>query len=138
MKGVSAAVFLAGFSLSLAACHNPGPAEADGGGSGAVDAVRLTAEPVPAIKQGDAHSVKVTVERGKDFHGPIRLEVKGEEKVLASVDRPVLKDGDPAAVNVRIRPADDAPEGEHKVTLTATPGDGPPATVELKVKVVKK
>lgn len=142
MKGVSAGVILVGFALAPAACDNRGPANGagatGGGGAGVVDTVRLTSESVPPIKQGDAHSVKVTVERGKGVHGPIRLEVRGEEKVLASVDRPVLKDGDSAAVNVRIRPADDAPEGEHKVALTATPGTGPPTTLELKVKVVKK
>ena len=141
MKGVSAVVILAGFAFGPAGCSHSGPADgasSGGGGSGDVSTVRLTAEPVPPIKQGDAHSVKVTVERGKDYRGPIRLEVKGEEKLLANVDRPVLKDGDPTDVNVRIRPADDAPEGEHKVTLTATPGDGPSTTLELKVKVVKK
>ena len=109
----------------------PAATTAPGWGTGTDNSFKLTGGTIPnAIKQGDTESVKVTLDRGKNFHQTVKLEAKGPDKVHATLDRTTVKDGESPDVNVKIHPADDAPAGDYKVTVTGTPDTGtrPPRT----------
>lgn len=136
MQKLFAAAFCATFALAPIAC-NKSP---EGGTPGTDDSFKLAGgTPIPnAIKQGDTESVKVSVERGKNFHKSVRLEAKGPEKIHVSLDRNLVKDGESPDVNVKVHPADDAAAGDYKVTVTGTTDNGSPTNLELTVKVTKK
>jgi uncharacterized membrane protein len=110
-----------------------------GGIPGTDDSFKLEGGKTPiSIKQGDSQSVKITVDRGKNFHKSVRLSAEPAEKITASFDRDLVKDGEPQDVNVKIHPAEDAPPGDYTVTLTGSSDTGSPARLRLAVKVVKK
>ena len=134
-RRIRSIVLLASFALTPMAC-NKSP---EGGTPGTDQSFKLAGGTIPnAIKQGDSESVKVTVERGKAFHQPVRLEAKGSENVSASVDRNLVKDGESPDVNVRIHPTENAAPGDYKVLVIGTTDHGTPTNLELTVKVVKK
>jgi uncharacterized membrane protein len=111
----------------------------EGGAPGTDNSFKLSGGTIPnSIKPGDAESVKVSVERGKNFHDSVRLEAKAPEKIHATLDRNLVKDGESPDVNVRIHPNEDAAPGDYKVTVTGTSDHGSPTNLELTVKVVKK
>jgi uncharacterized membrane protein len=91
-----------------------------------------------SIKPGDTESVKVTVQRGKDFHKNVRLEAKGPDKVRVTLDRDLVKDGESPDVQVKIHPDGDAAPADYKFTITGTPDNGSPTNLEMTVKVIKK
>jgi uncharacterized membrane protein len=135
MTKLLTAIALAAFALVPAGC-NKSP---EGGTPGTDNKFHLSGGTVPvSIKQGDTESVKVTVERDKNFHQTVKLEAKGPDKVHATLDRTTVKDGESPDVNVKIHPAADAPAGDYKVTVTGTPDTGAPTSLELTVKVTQK
>jgi uncharacterized membrane protein len=111
----------------------------EGGTPGTENSFKLAGSTIPsAIKQGDSESTKVTVERGKDFHQSVRLEAKAPDKVHATLDRNLVKDGESPDVNVRIHPNEDAAPGDYKVLVSASTDNGKSTNLELTVKVTKK
>ncbi len=130
------AIALTSFAIAPAGC-NKSP---EGGAPGTDDSFKLASGlSVPSpIKQGDTESLKVSLERGKNFHKSVRLEAKAPDKIHVSVDRNLVKDGESPDVNVRVHPAEEAAPGDYKVTVTGTPDNGSPTNLELTVKVVKK
>ena len=135
MQKLFAAAFCATFALAPVAC-NKSP---EGGSPGTDDSFRLAGGTIPnAIKQGDTESVKVSVERGKNFHKSVRLEAKAPDKIHVSLDRNLVKDGESPEVNVKVHPAEEAPAGDYKVTVNGTTDNGSPTNLELTVKVIKK
>lgn len=90
------------------------------------------------IKQGDQHTVKLTIDRGSDFKKAVALKVdapKGLEVVLQPGN---VKPSDPEEVTATVKVADDAPIGDHVVKVTGTPESGATTAVEFKVKVDAK
>jgi len=135
MTKLLTAVALTAFALVPVGC-NQSP---QGGAPGTDNSFKLTGGTIPnAIKQGDTESVKITLDRGKNFHQTVKLDAKGSDKVHATLDRTTVKDGESPDVNVKIHPADDAPAGDYKVTVTGTPDTGSPTNLELTVKVTQK
>ena len=135
MKAFFTAAALAVLATLPLAC-NKSP---EGGVPGTDDSFKLGGGTIPnAIKQGDSESVKVSVERGKNFHRSVRLETKAPDSVSASLDRNLVKDGESPDVNVRLHPKEGAAPGDYKVQVMATPDNGAATTLELTVKVVKK
>ena len=135
MKKIFTTIALAAFALAPLAC-NKSP---EGGTPGTDDSFKLSGGTLPnAIKQGDTESVKVSVDRSKNFHKSIRLEAKSPDKIHATIDRNLVKDGESSDVNVKIHPADDAAPGDYKVMVNATTDNGSPTSLELTVKVMKK
>jgi uncharacterized membrane protein len=141
MKRVAIVLSLVWFGSSLVGCskNSDGGTPRQGGTPGTDNSFHLSGGTVASpIKRGDSAAIKVTVERGNSFHNSVRIETKGPEKILATVDRNLVKEGESPDVMVRIRPDDDAPPGDYKVLVTATTDNGGPAHLELSVKVVKK
>jgi len=135
VKRLSASIVFGAIAVAPLACSR----SPEGGTPGTANSFVLVAGSVPsAIKQGDAQSVKVTVERGKDFHKSVRLQAKGPEKIHATLDRNLVKEDGPPDVNVRIHPNEDAAPGDYKVTVTASTDDGDPTNLELAVRVIQK
>ncbi len=135
MKTMFAAAALAVFALGPVAC-NKSP---EGGTPGTDDSFKLVGGTIPnAIKTGDSESIKVSVERGKNFHKSVRLEVKSPDKIHASLDRNLVKDGESPDVNVKVHPTEEAVAGDYKVIVTGTTDNGSPTNLELTVKVIKK
>jgi len=122
--------------LALFGCDNKSP---DGGSPGTDNSFKIAgAEIHPSIKQGDTESIKISVERGRDFHNSVRLEAKAPDKIQASVDRNLIKDGDSPEVRVKIHPQEDAPLGDYKVRVTGSSDHGTPTDLEINVKVIKR
>ena len=135
MQKLFAAAFCACLALFPIAC-NKSP---EGGSPGTDDSFRLAGGTIPnAIKQGDSESIKFSVERGKNFHKSVRLEAKAPDKIHVSLDRDLVKDGESPDVNVKVHPAEEAPAGDYKVTITGTTDNGSPTNLQLTVKVIKK
>lgn len=125
----------AAIALLPAAC-NKSP---EGGTPGTANSFQLDLPVIPnAIKQGDTETVKIKVDRGKDFKGAVKLSAKAPDKISVDFDRSTVKDGESQEVNLSIKPASDAPAGDHKVTITGTPDSGSATSKELTVKVVAK
>ncbi|MBX9585519.1 MAG: hypothetical protein K2X87_34870 [Gemmataceae bacterium] len=126
---------LAVFALAPVGC-NKSP---EGGTPGTANSFQLDLPVIPnAIKQGDTETVKIKVDRGKDFKGAVKLSAKAPDKITAEFDRTTVKDGESQEVNLSIKPAADAPAGDHKVTITGTPESGSATSKDLTVKVVAK
>jgi hypothetical protein len=90
------------------------------------------------IKQDNRESVKLTLDRGKEFHKDVKLKVEpADPKIKTELDKDTIKASDASTdFNVNVTPAKDAPVGEHKVKVTGTPeGGGAPTSVEFTVKV---
>lgn len=134
MRTLYAAV-AAAIALLPAAC-NKSP---EGGTPGTSNAFELSLPVIPnAIKQGDTETVKIKVDRKKDFKGAVKLSAKAPDKISVDFDRSTVKDGESQEVNLSIKPAADAPAGDHKVTITGTPDTGSATSKDLTVKVVAK
>jgi uncharacterized membrane protein len=135
MKRLFVAIALGACALVPVAC-NKSP---EGGVPGTDNKFELKGGTLPAaIKPGDAESVKISVDRGKNFHQSVRLEAKAPDSVAATLDRKLVKDGESSDVNVQLRPKENAAPGDYKVQVTATPDSGSPTTLELTVKVIAK
>jgi uncharacterized membrane protein len=90
------------------------------------------------IKQGDKHTVKLTVDRGKDFKEAVTLKADPSTGLSVDLDPKKVKPGDPETVTATVSVGKEAALGDHKVKVTATPETGNATEVEFKVKVEKK
>lgn len=88
------------------------------------------------IKQDNAESVKVSLDRGKDFKQAVKLAATSpSDKVKAELNKTEFKPGDPADAVLKVTVAKDAPLGEHVLKVTGTPEGGTATSVDVKVKV---
>jgi uncharacterized membrane protein len=90
------------------------------------------------IKQGDRKTVKLTVDRGKNFKEDVTLKASAPTGVIVDLDPKTVKASDNETVTATITVAKDAPVGEEDVKVTATPTAGNAASVDFKVKVEKR
>ena len=89
------------------------------------------------VKQGETEVARVTVNRGQGFKQSLKLEMKATAGLQVTPGNVTLKLGDKGDVQLTITAAADAPLGEHKVAVKATPDTGgEPASAEFMVKVV--
>jgi len=88
------------------------------------------------IKQDNSESVKVTLNRGKDFKQNVKLAVAGpSDKVKAELNKTSVTAADPGEVVLKITVAKDAPLGEQILKVTGTPEGGTPTEVPVKIVV---
>lgn len=138
-KKLFTAAVAAALALAPVACNKsePGGPGAPAGGN-KDDTFQLVLPTIPnAIKQGDTESVKVGIDRGKAFKQTVKLDAKAPDKISVEFDRTSVKDGESQEVTLKIKPAADAPDGTHKITISGTPEQGPAASKELSV-IVRK
>lgn len=134
LLAISAAAVIA---LVPIACNN----SPQGGSPGTDDSFHLSGpgNTIPTtIKQGDTQTVKVSVDRDKNFHKTVSLSVKAPDSIKADLDRTTVKDGESPDVNVKVHPTDGAVPGDYTVTVTGTPESGAPTNLDVKVKVISK
>jgi hypothetical protein len=127
-------------AVSSLALVNAGCGESVGSGPApANDSFKLVGGGMPAfIKPGDSESVKIRIQRGSDFHLPVRLQTQASDVITANLDRNLVKDGESPDVNVRLRPNENTAPGDHKVKVIATADNDATVTLELSVRVVAK
>ena len=91
------------------------------------------------IKQGDKQTVKLTIDRGKNFKQDVALTVDAPPKGLAVTLEPTtVKASDAETATATVTAAADAPVGEHTFTVKATPAKGNAVDIGVKVTVEKK
>jgi uncharacterized membrane protein len=119
-------------TVALVGCTKSEP----GGGAGN-DTFKVV---VPAmgtsVKQGEFQAVKVSIERGDGFKQAVKLEFKSSTGISVDPDGTTVKPGDKGEVQLKVSAAKDAPLGESKILVKATPDKGEAATTEFTVKVV--
>jgi uncharacterized membrane protein len=89
------------------------------------------------LKQGDKHTVELTLNRGKDFKQDVKLSAEPPEGLTVKLEPETVKASDSDKVTATLTAAKDAPVGEHKIKVTATPDKGNATSVDVKVKVEK-
>src|SRR5436305_10443795 len=127
MRFLSTAIATAGL-VALIGCNasNPG-----GSSSGAAKKATFKIDaPLThtTIKQGDTKEVKLTMDRGKDFHDDIELKFDAPAGLTVDPATHTVKSGDDKEVVVKVSAAKDAPVGDHVIKVTGTPKAGSAAT----------
>jgi uncharacterized membrane protein len=134
-------VFATGFVtpglIALVGCNTSPP-----GGSGSGVARKATFDiKAPSLattlKQGDTKEVKVTIERGKDFHDDVTVKFEPATGLTVDPSSHTVASTDDKDLTVKISAAKDADVGEHDVKVTATPTTGNSTNVTFKVKIEK-
>jgi uncharacterized membrane protein len=89
-----------------------------------------------ALKPGESKTVKLTVERGKEFKQTVKLAADAPKTgIKVELLRSELKAGDPGEIEMKLTAEEQASPGEAKVTLKATPEKGDAKSVDVKVSV---
>jgi uncharacterized membrane protein len=92
----------------------------------------------PTIKQGDKQTVKLTLNRGKDFKEDVTLSVDAPAGLSVDLDPKTVKASDSKEVAATVTVGKDTAVGDHTVKVTAKPETGNATNLEFKVKVEKK
>ena len=111
-----------------------------GGGAG-TDTFKLVVPTTSTdVKQGELQTVKVSLERGAGFKEAVKLQAKAPDKsgITVDPDSTTVKPGDKPEVQLKITAAKDAPLGDGKILVKATPDKGEAVEMELKYSVVAK
>jgi uncharacterized membrane protein len=121
--------------VALVGCNASNP-----GGSGSGVAKKATFKidaPLThtTLKQGDTKEVKLTLDRGKDFHEDVDLKFEAPTGLTVDPSSHTVKSGDDKDVTVKVTAAKDAPVGDHVIKVTGTPKSGSTATVDVTIKV---
>jgi len=88
------------------------------------------------IKQGNHETVKLKVNRGKEFKQDITFSAEAPKGLSVTFDPSELKASDSTTeVKAKVEAAKTAPVGDHKVKVIGKPASGDSASVEFTVKV---
>jgi uncharacterized membrane protein len=111
----------------------------EAGGRAGNDTFRVA---VPAlatdIKQGELQTVRVTLERGAGFQQRVKLEWKAPAGIQVEPADATVQPSDKGDVQLKVTVAADAPIGEHKIQVKATPDKGEATETEIKITVSAK
>ncbi len=134
MRLISAGLMTLGL-VALFGCNASNP-----GGSGSGVAKKATFKiDAPAthttIKQGDTKEVKLTLDRGKDFHDDVDLKFDAPAGLTVDPSMHTVKASDDKEVVVKVSAPKDATVGDHIIKVTGTPKSGSTATVDVTIKV---
>ena len=136
MRLFSAGLMTLGLA-ALVGC-NTSPPGGSGSGIAKKSTFKLEApETHTTLKQGDTKEVKLTLDRGKDFHEDVVLKFDAPSGITVDPATHTVKSGDDKNVTVKVTAAKDAPVGDHDVKVTGTPTTGNATTVTFTVKVEK-
>jgi uncharacterized membrane protein len=90
------------------------------------------------IKQGDRQTVKLTLDRGKNFKEEVTLRADPPSGISVDLDPQKVKPSDTETVTATVSVSKNAAVGDHTIRVTAKPETGNAATVDFKVQVEKK
>jgi uncharacterized membrane protein len=133
------ALSLTALAVALVTGCNKSP---EGGNPGTNDKFTITgpSNTIPThIKQGNKETVKLSIDRGKDFKRDVKLTVSGvPEKVTAKLNKDTIKASEGTDFTLDIDVGKEAALGEHTIKVTGTPdGGGSPTSVDVKIEVDK-
>jgi uncharacterized membrane protein len=117
---------------SLVGCNK----SATGGGAGDQTFKLMIPSSTTTVKQGEAQTVKVSLERGAGFKQGVKLDLKVPTGLTVEPDGTTVKAGDKGEVQLTIRAAKDAALGDQKIMVKGTPDQGEAVEMELKVAVI--
>ena len=89
------------------------------------------------IKQGDKQTVKLKLNRGKDFKEAVTLKAEAPTGISVSLDPEKVKPSEGEEVAATVSVGKDAALGEHTIKVTAKPETGNATDLEFKIKVEK-
>jgi uncharacterized membrane protein len=90
-----------------------------------------------SIKQGESDTVRLKIDRGKDFKETVKLKTEAPTGIQATVSESAVKANEKGDVNLRLAVAKDVKPGEHVIRVTGTPETGKGTTLDVKVKVTE-
>ena len=89
------------------------------------------------IKQGEVHSVAISLERGDYFKQDVKLQIEAAKGISVDPTSVVIKASDKPDVQLRITVPKNAALGVYRVSVNGTPTKtGSPTSTEFDVKVV--
>ena len=89
------------------------------------------------VHQGEAKEIDISIKRGKNFTQDVALSFSGAPAgVKITPEKNEIKAGDDK-VHVKIEASKEAALGDHEITVTGKPKEGPEATSKFKVDVKK-
>ncbi len=90
------------------------------------------------VKQGQAKTIRIEIDRGKNFQQDVKLEFKGAPQGVKVEPATTTIKQDMKEVNVKIEAGMDAPLGESRITVTGVPmREGAPTSNDFAVDVDK-
>jgi uncharacterized membrane protein len=127
------ALLLAAVPLLAAGCNTSSPG---GPAPGTANSFKLDL-PVTTttIKQGTSETVKVKLDRGKEFKEGVALKVTAPDHVKAELSKSTIAAADPPEVELKLTAEKDAAQAEGKVVVTGTPDKGAAVTKDFTIKV---
>src|SRR5262249_45267032 len=87
------------------------------------------------VKHGETKTVKVSLNRGKNFHQNVKLTFDAPKGLKVDPPSAEIKASDKDEIEVRISVEKDAPAGDHTIKIVGTPDKGDSTSVDMKVKV---
>ena len=90
------------------------------------------------LDQGESKNVAISARRGKNFDQDVKLSFQNVPTgVTIDPPNPTIARGD-TETKITVKAANDAPVGEHTITVTAQPTTGAAATNEFHITIRKK
>jgi uncharacterized membrane protein len=121
-------------AIVLAGC-NKSP---EGGTPGTTGKFTISAPTMSTtIKQDNKESVKISLNRGSDFKGTVKLTAKAPANIKADFSKDSVAPSDSSDVMLNIAVGKDAALGDQTITVTGTPDGGSATSVDVKIKVEK-
>jgi uncharacterized membrane protein len=90
------------------------------------------------IKQGDKQTIKLTVDRGRNFKKDVMLKAEPPKDLKVNMEPATVKASDPETATMSISADRDAAVGEHTIKVIANPAEGNAVNIDVKVNVEKK
>jgi hypothetical protein len=134
MRNAWMCIAVAGLLLVMPGCQSMSPR---GGGGGEEEGFRVivpTAE--TQIKQGEIHTVPVTLHRGDYFKRDVKLEMSTSDGIGVEPASVWIRAGDKPEAPIRVSVARNAALGDYRVYVRGIPESGEPTSVDFRVKVV--
>lgn len=131
----TAIAIVTAFALTAAiGCQSSSPR---GGGMAQDEGFKITVPSTDTqIKQGEVHTVVVSLHRGEFFKRDVTLEIKPNKGISVDPTSALIKASAKPDLQLRITAARDAALGAYRIVVKGTPARGEPTSVEFSVKVV--
>lgn len=129
-------LILSGIATAICACNFGCNASSEGGVAGTTNTFKLVKPTLPVtLKQGDKHTITLTVDRGAAFQQTVRVEAQAPKGLHVEFDKSSIRPTDPKEVLMSISADKDALLGDHILKLMATPETGDATTLDVKVTI---